>query len=182
MFETATDFKSLLSLKLTDSPVTGEKKCEAVRYSSKIPDRETTLIGEWDEMSGRDGLYTLSRKESLSRPSYTFHCQVSGLDLSINQADGVRMAQTQTPLYKKYSCRAFFFCPNAFTLSISSPEPLRRFSSVKSPMLSPSSPQHMSITRKPLSSYALIWCSVNMGAVWYLTSLVCCPVKQKSQK
>lgn len=61
----------------------------------------------------------------------------------------------------------------AFTLSMSSPESLRRFSRVKSPITSPLSPQHMSITKNLLSSKALIWCSVNMGAARYFTSLSC---------
>lgn len=60
------------------------------------------------------------------------------------------------------------------TLSISSPDSLRRFSRVKSPMTSPLSPQHMSITKKPLSSKALIWWSVNMASALYFTSLLCC--------
>ncbi len=48
------------------------------------------------------------------------------------------------------------------TLSSSSPDAWR-FSIVKSPITLPSSPQHMSIIKYPLSSYALIWCSVNMA-------------------
>lgn len=60
-----------------------------------------------------------------------------------------------------------------FALSTSSPDSRRKFSSVKSPMISPLSPQHMSMTRNPFSSKALIWCSVNMAAVLYFTSLSC---------
>ncbi len=68
-------------------------------------------------------------------------------------------------------CMWFWLKLYPHTLSISSPDLLRRFSSVKSPMISPSSPQHMSITKNPLSSKALIWCSVNMGAARYFTLL-----------
>lgn len=70
-------------------------------------------------------------------------------------------------------CVCVYACVCA-TLSISSPDSLRRFSSVKSPMTSPLSPQHMSITKNPLSSKALIWWSVNMASALYLTSLLCC--------